>query len=409
MQKSVCIIDLSAPEIRARILTGDQFEIVDFQLPWAVGFRQEIDGTLIACFDDVLDQLDSNRPEEVLFTELDVYLKEIEDPETLEYLFHTFFEEIFRRCLTDSEHPIETVYVITPYQWKFVHRQQLRSVFKEIKSNSPVLEPHALNVTLRGILNQILCLVVYYQEAWENLLTDTSGLHLFLVDFQRHDLILYQLNCEQSADSLKVELCDILRYPDFFMDVEDQVANVHRVLKTTGGNLPVAVGFSGAINNAARAVIELLHTRCSVECFEPQETAALLGGAALVQQFETKSLIKPIYFSYQFCFGVLLPGDQWVELIPKAYPPPCHRKKAFRISGILKSFDIHLFCGLSLTDNSDIHYLSTLEIHPPEGSRTLDFILSVDLPDPTHGTFTLNLPDQHVPESVEFNVPVLMD
>ena len=78
MQKSVCIIDLSAPEIRARILTGDQFEVVDFQLPWAVGFRQEIDGNLIACFDDTLDQLDSNRPEEVLFTELDVYLKEIE-------------------------------------------------------------------------------------------------------------------------------------------------------------------------------------------------------------------------------------------------------------------------------------------------------------------------------------------
>ena len=79
MQKSVCIIDLSAPEIQARILTGDQFEIVDFHLPWTVGFRQEIDGTLIACFDDALDQLDSNRPEEVQFTELDVYLKEIED------------------------------------------------------------------------------------------------------------------------------------------------------------------------------------------------------------------------------------------------------------------------------------------------------------------------------------------
>ena len=409
MQKSVCIIDLSAPEIRARILTGDQCEVVDFHLPWAVGFRQEIDGTLIACFDDALDQLDSNRPQEVLFTELDVYLKEIEDPETLAYLFHTFFEEIFRRWLPDIEHPIETVYVITPYQWKFVHRQQLRKVFKEIKSNPPVLASHPLNVTLRGMFNQVLCLVVYYQEAWENLLANASELHLFLVDFERHDLILYQLNCEQSADGLKVELCDILRYPDFFMDVESRVSNVRRVLKTTGEILPIAVGFSGAINNAARSVIESLHARCRVEFLEPQATAALLGGAALVQQFETKHLIKPIHFSYQFCFGVLLPDGQWVELIPKACPPPCHRKKAFRISGALKAFDIHLFCGLSLTDNSDVHYLSTLEIHPPEGSSTLDFILSVDLSDPTYGTFALNLPDQHAPESVEFNVPVLMD
>ena len=216
-----------------------------------------------------------------------------------------------------------------------MHRQQLRKVFKEIKSNSPVLASPPLNVTLRAVFNQVLCLVVYYQEAWENLLANASKLHLFLVVFERHDLILYQLNCEQSADVLKVELCDILRYPDFFMDVESHVSNVRRVLKTTGKTLPIAVGFSGAINNAARSVIESLQACCDVEFLEPQETAALLGGAALVQQFETNHLAKSLHFSYQFCFGVLLPDGQRVELIPKACPTPCHRKKAFRISGTL--------------------------------------------------------------------------
>ena len=415
-RKSVCIIELSAPEIRCAIFTDGQFENVDLKLQWDVGFQQKGNGTLTACFDDTLAQLDSNSPREVRFTELDLFLKEITDIEVLTCLFQAFFEEIFHRRLPEHGYPVEamSVYFITPYQWSFVHRQQLRQAFKRIENNSRGTRLTPSNMTLRSLFSQALCLVVHYQEAWENRLTDTSKLHLFLIDFTRYDLILYQLTCDQLVDYVMVELCDILRIPDFFMDVEKKVLEVSRVLKTVEEILPVTVGFSGNINPQARAIIELLQARCSVTFLEPQETATLSGGAQLVQQFEEKNLVKPFHFVYHFCFGVRLPDGNWIELVPKMWTPPYHRKKAFRVTGALEKIHISLFCGLSLADKSDVHRLATLEIDYPMNNNSSsrnspEFILSVTLDDFTHGTFAVHFPNSHEPSSVEFTVPVLMD
>lgn len=416
MQKRTCIIDLSAPEIRTSILTETPFEPINLNLPWEVGFQQAADGTLTACFGDALDPLDPNHPKEVLFTELDLYFREITDAETLACLFHAFLEEIFHQQLPEEA---MSVYVITPYQWTSVHRQQLRRTIKRLESNSPVVGTNPPNVMFRGMLSQVLCLAVYYQKVWMDILANTRKLHLFLIDFARRDLVLYQLVCEQLADYVKVELCDILRFPDFFMDIERQVSDVQHVLKTVGETIPVAVGFSGTIDHSGRAVIELLQARCSAIFFETQATAALLGGAKLVQQFEPrqdpgKYLSKPLHFVYHFCFGVRLPDGRWVELVSKRWTPPYHRKKAFRVTGTLEKFDVHLFCGLSLTDNSDVHHLATLEIDSAADNNfssrnPMEFILSVALDNSTHGTFAIHLPNPHEPKSVEFTVPVLMD
>ncbi len=421
MQKRVCIIDLSAPEFRVGLLIDDRFEPIDVNLPWEVGFRQEADGTLVRCFGDALDRLDPNQPEEVLFTELDVHFKEITDTATLECLFHAFFEEIFHRRLPEHGYEPEAmwVYLITPYHWKTAHRQQLRRTLKHIENNSRRGGLNPPNVTLRGMLSQVLCLAVHYQQVWEDLLANVSKLHLFLIDFTRHDLILYQLFCEQSADYITMELCNVLRLPDFFMDIEKQVSDIHHALKAVGETVPVVVGFSGTIDHSGRAIIELLQARCRVSFLELQEAAALLGGAKLIQQFEPpkatgRCLAKPLHFIYHFCFGVRLPDGQWIELVSKAWRPPYHRKKVFRVRGTLEKFDIHLFCGLSLTDNSDVHHLATLEIGVPENSNfssrnPREFILSITLDDSTHGTFAAHLPSEPEPKSIEFTLPVLMD
>ena len=412
MQKRVCIINLSAPEIQLTVLTNRQFETVNLNLPWEVGFRQEVDGTLTACFGEAFDRLDSNQSAEIRFTDLDLYFKEITDAETLECLFHAFFEEIFQRRFPDHGHPAEavSVYLITPYQWKSVHRQQLRSAIKD--SRTAGLAP--LNVTLRSILSQVLCLAIYYQETWTDILANVSNLHLFLVDFTRRDLMLYQLVCKRLSGDTTVELLNILRFPDFFIDMEKQASNLQHTLQTVGETDTVAVGFSGVIDHSSRAIIELLQARCSAIFLEPQETATLLGGTKLVQQFETKGFTKLLHLKYQFCFGVQLPDGQWIELIPKTWTPPYQRKKAFRVTGTLEKFDLNLFCGLSLTDHSDVHYLATLEIDPAEDSNSAslnspEFILSVALDDSTHGTFAVHLPNPHKTKSVEFTVPVLMD
>ena len=411
MQKRVCIINLSAPEIQIAVLTNHQFQTVNLNLPWEVGFRQETDGTLTACFGEAFDQLDSNRSTEIRFTDLDLYFKEITDAETLECLFHAFFEEILQRRFPEHGHPLEAgaVYLITPYQWESVHRQQLRRVFKD--SRTAGLTPP--NVTLRSILSQVLCLAIHYQEVWADILTNVSDLHLFLVDFARHDLMLYQLVCKQLSNHTTVELLDALRFPDFFIDIEKQVSNLQHVLQTVGETDTVAIGFSGVIDHSGRAIIESLQARCSVIFLEPQETATLLGGTKLVQQFEINGFTKPLHFKYQFCFGVQLPDGQWIELIPKAWTPPCQQKKAFRVTGTLEKFDLNLFCGLSLTDHSDVHYLATLEIDPADSNfaslNSPEFILSVALDDSTHGTFVVHLPNSHKTKSVEFTVPVLMD
>lgn len=412
MPKRVCIINLSAPEIQISVLTNRQFETINLDLPWEVGFRQETNGTLTACFGEAFDRLDSNQSTEIRFTDLDLHLKEITDAETLECLFHAFFEEIFQRRFPEHGHPLEagSVYLITPYQWKSVHRQQLRRVFKD--SRTAGLTPP--NVILRSILSQVLCLAIHYQEARADILANVSNLHLFLVDFTRHDLILYQLVCKQLSGYTTVELLDVLRFPDFFIDIEKQVSNLQHILQKVGETDTVAIGFSGAIDHSGRAIIELLQARCSAIFLEPQETATLLGGTKLVQQFEISRFTKPLHFKYQFCFGVQLPDGRWLELVPKTWAPPYQRKKAFRVTGTLEKFDLNLFCGLSLTDHSDVHYLATLEIDPAEDSNfaslnSPEFILSVALDDSTHGTFAVHLPNPHKTKSVEFTVPVLMD
>lgn len=417
MSKRVCIINLSASEIQIGVLVDNHLQDINFSLPWEIGFRQENDKKLSACFGDALEQLDPNDPAEVLFADLDVKFKEITDEKTLQCLFDAFFDEIFYRMLPEHGVPIEgmSVYVITPYQWGPTHRQQLRRALKCVRSDGQVTFPKPSGVTLRGVLSQILCLSVYYQRAWMNRLTDVKSCHLFLIDFARHDLVVYQLICSQLEDKVAVELTDILRFTDYFVEIEKKIAGVQKVLQKVEDEQHVGVGFSGSINDdGALTIIESLHTCCRATFLEPQKIATLLGGAKLVRQFEEKNLESPLHFAYHFCYGVRLPDGKWVELVPKTWTPPYHRKKAFLATGSPEKFDIQLFCGLSLTENSDLHYLTALEITSPEdknytSNSPMEFILSVTLNDATHGTFAVHFPNPQEPKSVDFTVPVLMD
>ncbi len=415
MSKRVCIINLSAPEIQIAVLVDNQLEDINLSLPWEVGFRQENGNTLVPCFGEAFERLSSNHPAEVRFPTLDTRFKEITDEKTLECLFNAFFEEIFHKRLPQHGYPMETVsvYAITPYQWKPIHRQQLRKAFKRLKSDVPVSFLKPSNVTLRGMLSQTLCLFAYYQKVWMDVLTDADKCNLFLVDFARNSFVVYHTICNQLEDSVVVELTDILEFTD--LDAYKKISDVQEALKRVEDEQHVVVGFSGRIDNdVAPTIIELLQARYSTTFLDSQETATLLGGAELVRQFEEQNLEKPLHFVYHFCFGVRLPGGKWVKLVPNTWTPPYHRKKAFRVTGDIKEFDVHLFCGLSMTENSDVHHLATLELIPQENKRytlnsPMEFILSVTLNDATHGTFALHLPNQPEPSSVEFIVPVLMD
>ena len=417
MPKSICIINLSAPEIQITVLVDNQLQDINLSLPWEVGFRQENDDTLVPCFGDALEQLNSNQPAEVRFPDLDVKFKEITDEKTLQCLFHAFFEEIFHQQLSEHGYPIDamSVYTITPYQWTPSHRQQLRWALKRVKSEEQVSFLNPSNVTLRGVLSQVLCLSAYYQKAWMDLLTDANNCHLFLIDFARNDFVVYQMICSQLEDNVTVELTDMLRFTDYFLEKEKKISGVQKALQKVADEQHVVVGFSGRIDDdVALTIIESLHARCSTTFLEPKAAATLLGGAELVRQFEKKNLEKPLHFVYRFCYGVRLPDGKWVELAPKTWIPPYHRKKAFRVTGSLEKFDVQLFCGLSLTDNSDVHYVATLEIIPPENKKytlnsPMEFILSVTLNDATHGTFAVHFPNPQEPRSVEFAVPTLMD
>ena len=409
MQKRVCIINFSAPELEIAVLDDHEPEAINFSLPWDVGFRQEDDGTLVACFGEAFDRLDSNNPNEIKFPDLDVFFKEITDPETLACIFHAYFEEIFQRRLPEES---LSVYIITPYQWESVHRQQLRKILKSTKNNIQLPRLNPPNVILRGMISQILCLTACYREDWEDLLANTSELQLFLVDCARQDLILYQLDCNQLSNHVSVELSDILRFPDFFINRKKKVSDVQRIFKTVEEKSSVAIGFSDMVKDNAKDIIDLLQSRCSATFLEPQEEATLLGGTKLIQQFAGKSVAKPLHFVYNFCFGVQLPDGKWIELVPKTWTPPHNSKRAFRVTGTLNKIYIPLFCGLSLSDNSDVHHLATIEIDYSEDfpSRNSDeFILSVTLNDVTHGTYTVHFPSPREPISVDFKVPVLME
>ena len=185
MSKRVCIINLSAPEIQIAVLVDNQPEDINLSLPWEVGFRQENGNTLVPCFGKAFERLSSNHPAEVRFPNLETRFKEITDEKTLGCLFNAFLEEIFYRRLPQHGYPIAamSVYAITPYQWKPIHRQQLREAFKRLKGDAPVSFLKPSNVTLRGVLNQTLCLSAYYQKAWMDILTDANKCCLFLVDF----------------------------------------------------------------------------------------------------------------------------------------------------------------------------------------------------------------------------------
>ena len=417
MPKRVCIINFSAPEIQIGVLVDNQFQPIDLNLPWEVGFRQESDETLAACFGEAFKRLNSNRPAEVRFTDLDVHFKEITDERTLECLFNAFLEEIFHCWLPEQGYPIEamSVYAITPYQWTSTHRQHLRRALKRVKSNVQVSFLSPSNVTLRGVLSPILCLSAYYQKAWIDILTDANNCHLLLIDFARNDFVVYQMICSQLEDNVTIELTDMLRFTDYFLEIEKKIAGVQKALQKVENEQHVVVGFSGRIDDdVALTIIESLHAGCSATFLEPKAAATLLGGAELVRQFEQKNLERPLHFVYHFCYGVRLPDGKWVELVPKTWTPPYHRKKVFRVTGSLEKFDVQLFCGLSLTDNSDVHYVATLEIIPPENKKytlnsPMEFILSVTLNDATHGTFAVHFPHPPEPRSVEFAVPTLMD
>ncbi len=419
MPKSVCIINLSAPEIQITVLVDNQRQDINLRLPWEVGFRQENDNTLVPCFGEAFKRLNSNHPAEVRFPDLDVKFKEIRDEKTLQCLFHAFFEEIFHQQLPEHGYPIDamSVYAITPYHWTPTHRQQLRKALKRVKSREQVSFLKPSKVTLRGLFSQILCLSAYYQKAWMDILTAPNNCHLFLIDFARDDLVVYQMICSQLEDNVKVELTDMLRFTEYSSEIQKTIAGVQKALQKVKGEQHVVVGFSGRIDdddNVALTIIESLRARCRATFLEPQPIATLLGGAELVRQFEKKNLERPLHFVYHFCYGVRLPDGKWVELVPKTWTPPYHRKKAFRATESLEKFDVQLFCGLSLTNNSDVHHVATLEIDYTENNNfssrnAMEFILSITMNASTHGTFTVHFPNPQEPRSVEFTVPTLMD
>ena len=331
--------------------------------------------------------------------------------------FDAFFEEIFHHQLPEHGYPIDamSVYAITPYQWTQSHRKQLRWALKRVKSDGQVTFLKPSSVTLRGVLSQILCLLVYYQKAWMDMLTDANSCHLFLIDFARYDFVVYQLICSQLEDKVAVELTDILRFTDYFVEKEKKITGVQKALQRVKDDQQVVVSFSGRIDDdVAPTILEWLHARRSPTFLAPQASATLLGGAELVRQFEEKNVERPLHFAYHFCYGVRLPDGKWVELAPKTWTPPYHRKKAFRVTGSLEKFDVQLFCGLSLTNDSDVHYVATLEIDYPENDNfssrnPIEFILSITMNDSTHGTFAVHFPRPQEPRSVEFAVPALMD
>ena len=198
-----------------------------------IGFRQE-DDTLVACFGEELKRIDANRPNEVNFTTLDVKLKDISDPKALNCLFGAFIEEIIHQRLREHGYDIQvmSIYVITPYQWKRTHRDHFRKAFKRFSRELPVASLHHLKYKTAWLLSQILCLTVFF-------LKDISNTHnellLYLIDFTRKDLILYQLYCEDSSDSMNVELRDTLCMTDYFMDVSTSVSELQRIMPKDSG------------------------------------------------------------------------------------------------------------------------------------------------------------------------------
>ena len=101
--------------------------------------------------------------------------------------------------------------------------------------------------------------------------------------------------------------------------------------------------------------------------------------------------------------------DVGLSSFPKRGLHRVNGKKAFRVRGTLAPFDMHLFCGLSLTDSSDVHHLATLALDISANNKNREFVLSVALSDSIHGTFAVHLPEEHEPQHVAFTVPVLMD
>ena len=411
MPKRVCLISFATTKIEIAVLPDRELEAINFSLAWDVGFRQEYNGRLVACFGEAFESLDSNNPNEIQFSGLDVFFKEITDAETVACIFNGYFEEIFLRRLPEGTF---SIYIITPYQWKSIHRRHIRKGLKSVKNNLQIPGFTSPNLVLHCIISQILCLVTCYRQTWEDLLTHANKLHLFLVDCARQDLILYQLVCKQSPDCVTVELSDILWFPDFFINTKKNVSDLQHILKNIEEKPPVVIGFSDTVKGKAKDIIELLQPRCSAIFIEPQGEVTLSGATELIRQFRGESIAKPLHFVYNFCFGVQLPDGRWVELVPKTWTPPYHRKKAFRITGTLNKIYIPLFCGISLSDNSDVHHLATIEIDSLEDSNfssrnSREFILSVTLNDATHGTFTVHFPSPRKPISVNFEVPVLMD
>ena len=124
--------------------------------------------------------------------------------------------------------------------------------------------------------------------------------------------------------------------------------NYRESCRKTADNVPVAVGYSGSIDDdVAITTIRLLKGRFPAIYLEPQQTAALLGGAELTQQFEEKTLEKPLHFTHAFCFGVQLPDGDAMNLSLRHGYLPIPEKKPFT----------SLIMGISLMSISFAVYL----------------------------------------------------
>ena len=165
------IIDLSTTEILTGILVDNQFEILSPNIAWHFGFRQESDGEITFCFDEVFEDLDSNNPDQVRFPDLDLHLAQILDEEVLDYFFQALFHKLLAQ-LTDHDIALFEInksidtYIILPHHWKPIHRIVVRHV---LRRGFPQLK-------LTAFLCQALCISTHKFSSWSDMIINSKQL-----------------------------------------------------------------------------------------------------------------------------------------------------------------------------------------------------------------------------------------
>ena len=425
--ESVYIIDLSGKQWTfAKAVLDETFSVVLLrEMSADIGFQQQEDGSAEVFFKPALELLDWRLPDVIRLVNLADEWHNITDEMVARHLLDAFVHALSSEL---TEQPGD-LYVVIPYRWRAMNREQLRQLFsanrnlsshkrgvvsqsRSVGAQSPT--EGIVQFRFRGFVNEGIAMLSYWKNEIASICPETFD--LFWLDGRLRDLKVWHYHWRKTSIDIK----SVSIFNEYTL--QDSGALAGEIATVIASNIPktsqcdfiiFGTGDADALKTLIQSLTEKFTGALSdIQNNQESTESLLLGASYWAGSLTGKGNWATGYrINYYWAFGVQLDANRILDVIPQDTAVPVKRQRALTVRGELSPFSLNLYCCFAPLVNSGLP-LASLWIEPERKfrqRRRFEILLEVELFDGVRGKFSAIVEGQNTWQSVPFRVPVLIE